>query len=128
MSRIIIADDDPGFGSMLERVLSQDGHTVELAENGRQALALIRKQPPDMLICDVIMPDMEGVELLLTLRLEVPKLPTLAISGGGRFGSADYLNLARKAGAREILAKPFTPEQLKVAVEKALSSVQGERA
>lgn len=87
---------------------------------GKDALAKITKGSFDLIVTDIIMPDMEGIELILRLRRRSRDLPIIAISGGGRGGPEVYLELARSCGAARVLAKPFEAAQLLSYVNEAL--------
>jgi CheY-like chemotaxis protein len=91
----------------LARMLELGGHKVVAVASGREALEKMAEFAPDVAITDIIMPDTEGIELILELRRKHPKLPIVAISGGGRGHAIEYLDLAQKLGASRTLAKPF---------------------
>ncbi|HEX4194535.1 MAG TPA: response regulator [Stellaceae bacterium] len=105
-------DDHPLSRDAIARVLTQGGYVVRCAANGREGIAAFRARRPDVVITDLIMPEMDGLETIMTIRAAAPEQPIIAISGGGRFSASDLLNMARKLGASEMLAKPFEPEQL----------------
>jgi DNA-binding NtrC family response regulator len=120
MKRILIVDDDATLRRLLGQTLTEQGYEIQSADNGAVALRLLREQPVDLLITDIIMPDVEGLETIVTCRKEHPALKILAISGGGRLSAADYLPVARGLGATETLAKPFSVEQLLEIVQRLL--------
>ncbi len=101
---------------MLRRVitlaLERAGHSVLRCEDGRKAIDFLAHEHADLLITDVIMPEMDGVETVRAARRLQPELPILAMSGGGSFGPADYLGIAQAFGATAILPKPFRPAEL----------------
>lgn len=105
---ILLIDDDEQLRSMLRRALIRSGHEVLEAGNGRQALALLARTPVHAIVTDIIMPDMEGIELILELRRTRPELPIVAMSAGGRIGPDSYLYLAERSGATRTIAKPFS--------------------
>lgn len=76
----------------------------------------------DLVVTDMVMPEMDGVELILILRKTHPRLPVIAMSGGGRLGPDDYLKIARAGGAARILAKPFEIDQLLWMVRELIST------
>jgi DNA-binding NtrC family response regulator len=121
MARILIIDDDEQMRLMLQQMLTRAGHRVDPAANGLEGLALYRSHPADLIITDLIMPEKEGLETIIEFRREFPLAKIIAISGGGRVGSMDFLPLARRLGAARTLAKPFEREQLVEAVEEVLS-------
>ena len=114
MARILIVDDDPSFRGLMVEILSED-HEVLAAENGEAALALIREESGlDLLVTDLVMPTKNGIDLIMQLRKENPRLRILAVSGGGGItGRFDYLPVARLVGANVILPKPFDVDQLR---------------
>jgi CheY-like chemotaxis protein len=101
---------------MLERA----GYIVSSTGDGRSALEQYRSNPTSLVITDLIMPDIDGLEVIQELRRINPSVRVLAISGGGRVEAEEYLSVARKFGAVEVLSKPFTGQELKKAVEAAL--------
>ncbi len=105
---ILLIDDDEQLRSMLRRALIRSGHEVHEAGNGRQALELLARTTVHAVVTDIIMPDMEGIELILQLRRARPELPIVAMSAGGRIGPDSYLSLAERSGAKRTIAKPFS--------------------
>jgi CheY-like chemotaxis protein len=122
MPRLLLIDDDDEMRSMLRRILQRAGYETLEAADGRAGLDLLRHNPVDLLITDIIMPDMEGIELILQLRQINPNLHIIAISGGGRLAPENYLELAKACGATNVLAKPFEIEQLLSSVKELLES------
>lgn len=120
MSSILLVEDDEGTRSMLRRALQQAGYNILEAEDGRVAFKLLADQSVDLVITDIIMPEVEGIELMRMLRTSKPRLPVIAISGGGRMGPEGYLHLAKTIGAAKILAKPFEVEELLAAIKELL--------
>ncbi len=120
MARLLLIDDDPALLLLLRRTLERSGYEVVTAPNGREGLQRLAAAPFDLLITDIVMPEMEGLELILKLRQTHPALRIIAISGGGQLRPASYLNLARLSGAMTVLAKPFELEELLGAVQKLL--------
>lgn len=92
----------------------------------RNPYGLIRRlygqQAADLVITDLIMPDKDGLEIIQDLRRLNPKVRILAISGGGRVDANEYLAVARKFGAVEVLPKPFTKDELRKALDAALGT------
>lgn len=112
MSAILVVDDQKGIREVLRKVLAEIGHEVVEAEDGAAALALFRKQTFDLVITDIIMPEMEGIEEITTMKREQPDIKILAMSGGGRARVMDFLAVAGKAGADATLEKPFRKSEL----------------
>lgn len=122
MARILVIDDDARIRLLLRRVLEKDGHQVEEAGDGASGCDKQRTNGFDLVITDIVMPDQEGVETIRVLKREFPKLPIVAISGGGGQG-IDYLAMAKKMGADLVLAKPFGNQDVSAAVVELLGSV-----
>ena len=120
MAHILVIDDDPSIRNILYDILREDGHEVSLAENGNRGIELINQIPFDLVITDLIMPEKEGVETIIEIKNSSPGLRIIAVSGGGRISSQDYLSLAGKLGADMTMSKPFTPGQIKSAVDELL--------
>jgi CheY-like chemotaxis protein len=114
---IVVADDVVEIQLLLELWLKEAGCFVRCAANGTEVANLVRRQPVDLVITDVIMPDRDGLDVILDLKQSHSKARVLAISGGGRRLTApECLKLAKGLGAHEVLLKPFTREQLLAAV------------
>lgn len=121
MARILMVDDDPQMQATLPLVLADGGHQVTLAANGKQALRELRAQPIDLILTDILMPEMDGLELIRAVRKEHPGVKLLAISGGSaRLPGTDALQVARLLGARRVLPKPFSADEVIAAVADAL--------
>lgn len=126
MALILVIDDEPAIRQMVRRSLERDGHTILEAPNGREGIALARAQHLDLIITDIVMPEMEGIETILVLRGQFPVIPIIAMSGGGGTrGMMFYLDAAAKLGANATLAKPFRPAQLAELVKKLLAARTG---
>lgn len=119
---ILVIDDDIDVREMLCRMLEQDGYEVILTRGGRDALERLDGLCPDLVITDVVMPEVDGIEVLLKLRLLAPKAEALVMSGGGRADLELSLEKARRLGARAVLRKPFTKAEMLEAVHQALAS------
>ena len=122
MATILIIDDEEPIRALLRTALEAAGHQMVEATNGRVGLDLYRLKPTDLIITDILMPEMEGIEFILKLRKESPSVPIIAISGSGRSSTIDYLAMARRLGATAVLEKPFGREELLGVVAKALAS------
>lgn len=120
MAEILVIDDELQMRSLIARVLKGAGHTVHEASNGRQGIDLYRRENPALVIMDIIMPDMEGIETIRALRREAPTLPILAISGSIH---ALYLDAATTLGATGVLAKPFGVDELLSAVGELFNTI-----
>jgi CheY-like chemotaxis protein len=121
MASILLIDNDEAFLAVTAEILRQAGHTVSAAPDGKRALALYRAGLHDLIITDIVMPDMEGLELIAGLRHAAPRPRIIAISGGSKFSGSVYLPTARKLGAQRVLAKPIRPEVLLETVAAVLA-------
>ena len=120
MPTVLIIDDDDMIRGMLSRALVGARYKVLEAADGLQGVELARRQPIDIVVTDLVMPVQEGVETILTLRRERPRLPIIAISGGVT-NSKLYLDIAGKIGAKRMLPKPFTPKELIALIQQVLA-------
>ena len=120
--RILLVEDDEAVRSVLRRGLERAGYEVREAGEGGAALKLLASGPADLVVTDLVMPKMEGIEFILTLRKTQPRLPAIAISGGGRVDGNRYLEIASHLGATRVLAKPFAIEQLIALVQELIGS------
>jgi DNA-binding response OmpR family regulator len=116
MARIEIIDDDEAVRDCLTLVLQAGGYDVRAADAGDSGVALARAFRPDIVLTDIIMPGCEGIETILAIRSEHPGTKIIAMSGGGRTGNKDHLELAREMGADASLEKPFDEQALLDAV------------
>jgi CheY-like chemotaxis protein len=130
MANILVVDDEIEVGAVIRRVLERAGFAVTVVNNAAAALEAVAAQPPDVVITDVIMPKVHGVELIKIVRERYPRIRVIAISGGGSFGPVAYkpdaisthayLAAAREAGAQEVLTKPFDLTDLLAAIRRQL--------
>ena len=121
MVRILLVDDDDLSRGAVHRMLERGGYSVYSTGQGSQAILRYKTDPSDLVITDLIMPETDGLEIIQELRRVDPAVKILAISGGGRVDADEYLSVALKFGAIEVLPKPFTGQELKQAVERALA-------
>jgi CheY-like chemotaxis protein len=112
MPDLILIEDDELLRRMLARLLERHGFSVREAGNGLEGLKLMRERPAPLVVTDLIMPEMEGIETIRHLRRLYPETRIVAISQGGAIGPKCYLAIATQLGADHTLAKPFRPEQL----------------
>lgn len=130
MQRILIVDDERDVRDSVKCVLDLAGYEVLTAENVTEALAQLERTPMDLVITDIIMPKMNGVQAIESIRKAFPTVRIVAISGGGNFGVVGYqptaiatnayLRSAEEAGAHVVLTKPFELDDLIEVVEKLL--------
>ena len=112
MAQVLVVDDEDQMRKLIRLVMEQEGHTVVEASNGKKAIQHLQEAEIDLVISDVVMPDMDGLELIREVRRTHRGVKLLAISGAGKEGPGLYLNIAEHFGADAILMKPFTPDQL----------------
>lgn len=125
MTTVLLVDDDDVVRSSVHKMLERTGYVVHSTCLGQEAVNHYRGQHSDLVITDLIMPDLDGLEVIQQLRRLDSAVKVLAISGGGRVDADEYLLSARKLGAAGVLPKPFTAEELRQAVEKALGNPPG---
>lgn len=123
MSLILLVDDHEPICQTLKKLLQLMGHEAVIALNGREALALQRQTPADVLLTDIFMPEMDGYELIQQFRRDFPQVKVIAMSGGiQRAPHGPFLEVAEKIGAQWLLRKPFSPEELGAVIDKAISA------
>jgi len=122
MARILVIDDEDILRRMLRTVLEMEGHEVLEAADGKDALRLQRASPAELVITDILMPEQDGIEVMLALRREAPQLKVIAMSGGGRFKQTEVLEMAEVLGAVATLSKPFALDKMLEAVKQALAA------
>ena len=120
--RLLIAEDSADMRESLKLLLERAGYEVAVAADGACALELQRRQPADVLITDIFMPDQDGLETIQEFRHEFPQVRIIAMSGGGARVGGRYLDIAELAGADAVLRKPFEVSDLLRAL-KDLSAV-----
>jgi CheY-like chemotaxis protein len=133
LSRILVIDDDPAVRMTIKLVLERDGHAVELATDGRAGMKAIRAGGIDLLIVDVFMPGMDGLETIREVHRHQPGLPAIVMSGTSLQGrgvrepglqAPDFLAMAVKLGAVRSLQKPFKPRDIIAAVRQSLGDIE----
>lgn len=118
MATILVIDDEELVRVLLRTALEAEGYEVTEAVNGRQGLDLYRHKPTDLVITDIVMPELSGLGMLLELMREFLDVKVIAISGAG--GEKNVLDVAKLLGARQTFQKPFNVPQLLVAVRYEL--------
>lgn len=122
MAKILLIDDDNDVRTMLRLTLAHFGHTVIEASNGRAGVNLFRQEGGDLLITDIVMPEKDGLEVVMEIKRVRPSVKIIAISGGGRNSATEYLHIAKLMGASKVIAKPFSSETLMAAVDELLAA------
>ena len=119
-SRILIIEDDVQIREMLRQTMEREGYEVVDAPNGKVAMKIQREKPAALIITDLIMPEKEGIETIRELRQDFQDIKIIAISGGGRLGPEEYLDMAKMLGAQRTFAKPIERKVLLDAVRELL--------
>ena len=121
---ILIVDDEPNIINSIRHTLykMRDECCLFSAHNGAEALKLIKDTPIDVIITDILMPEMDGLETILAVRKNYPVIKIIAMTGGGDKGGLDFLREAKIFGASYTLKKPFPPDELLKALQDALES------
>ncbi|HJS66775.1 MAG TPA: response regulator [Nitrospiraceae bacterium] len=110
MATILLIDDEAPIRMVFQVALERAGYHVLIAENGKHGLRLLEHQTVDLIIVDIFMPEMDGLELIPLLRKTQPANKIIAISGG--FGMLNQLDTAKYLGAHDALKKPFSLQEL----------------
>ena len=121
MAQILVLDDEQPLLQSLSLELGRQGHDCLLAETGREAFAILEKNPPDLAILDVQLPDVSGLEVLRRLRRDLPEVPVLIITA---YASVDSAVEAMKEGAIDYLEKPLDLEELQLVVTRELKNAR----
>jgi two-component system response regulator HydG len=116
-ARVLVVDDEASARSGLEKLLRQEGYAVDVAADGLGALEVAAERPPDVVVTDLKMPRMDGVDLLKKLREQDPDLPVVVVTAFGEVSSAV---VAMRAGAEDYLTKPVDFDALLLSIERAL--------
>lgn len=114
--RVLVVEDDVLIREMMRDILVRAGYDVRTAAHGREGLASFEEWPDAIVITDLVMPEIEGLELIRRVRRANPDARIIAMSGGGRVGSGCYLRLASAMGAAHTIKKPFVRRELLEAV------------
>jgi CheY-like chemotaxis protein len=120
-ARILVVDDDPDTLKLLRLILESSGFHPLLAENGRQALMVIAEQRPDLVLCDVLMPVLDGYETLVAIRTN-PQTATLPVLMLSALGQEHDVQRAIEAGADGFIVKPFALRPLLTAINEKLAA------
>jgi len=122
MKHILVIDDEAPVLSLFGQLLESAGYSVALASDGQEGLRLLKQQKPDLIITDIMMPEMDGLELLMTIRKQYPEIPAIAISGGMKIQPVSFLPQAKKLGAKRVFVKPVELSTLLQAVQELLGA------
>ena len=124
MPGVLIVEDDKELREMLKISLLRRNFTVLEAENGKEAITHFKPSLTDLVVTDLIMPEEDGLKVIIKLRELKPSIKIIAISGGGKVGPGSYLNLAKALGADAIYSKPFSINDLTTKIEQLLDNEQ----
>jgi DNA-binding response OmpR family regulator len=124
MPGVLIVEDDKELREMLKLALLRKNFTVLEAENGKAAIAHFKPLITDIVVTDLIMPEEDGLKVVIKLRELKPSIKIIAISGGGKVGPGSYLNLAKALGADATYSKPFSINELVLKIEQLLDNEQ----
>ena len=119
--RILVIDDESQIRAMLRQLLDSQGYEVLTAINGKEGVLKYRNHPFDLVITDIIMPEKEGIEMIMELKQEFPEIKIIAMSGGGRAAPEGYLTIAKKVGAIQTFNKPVDQAHLLRTIEDVLT-------
>ncbi len=120
--RVLIVDDDEQIRVLLQQMMEWAGFEVLVAENGKIAMQMQSRQPADLVITDLIMPEQEGLETISRLKKDYAGIKIIAISGGGRIGPEAYLPAALELGADLVFSKPFDVQEVVNSVKELLGN------
>jgi YesN/AraC family two-component response regulator len=122
MPLILIIDDEPQIRSMLKLMLERDGYEVAEAPDGIEGIRVYRQKPADLVITDLIMPNKDGIGMIIDLKKEFPNAKIIAMSGGGLNKPEGYLKGAKKLGAACTLTKPIDRDEMLRTIKDVLQS------
>jgi DNA-binding response OmpR family regulator len=122
MPRILVIDDEPLLRSTVVTILTREGFSVEEASDGAAGIAMFHKNPPDVVITDIFMPNRDGIEVIKELKRSYPRTKIIAMTGGGQTRMMEIASAANLLGADHILHKPFERESLLAAMHAALGT------
>src|SRR3954447_19448390 len=121
MATILVVDDEPDIRALIQLNLELDGHRVVVAANGSEALAQVAKEVPDLMLLDLMMPEVDGWQVLESIKaatdIDVNRIPVLMLTA---YDTADNRIRGGIEGAIRYIAKPFSPSELRDEVKAAL--------
>jgi DNA-binding response OmpR family regulator len=117
---VLVVDDDPTVSDVVRRYLERDGFSVRLADDGPSALAAFAKEHPDLVVLDLMLPGIDGLEVCRRMRAEAPELPVVMLTALGE--ESDRV-LGLEIGADDYITKPFSPRELVLRVRSVLRRV-----
>ena len=120
MKSVLVVDDEPGMRELVKHLLINAGYHVLEASNGKHAMEFLKNKSPDLVITDIIMEEMDGVEIIMEIRENYPDIKIIAMSGGSKISSEDYLESAADLGADRVFAKPFALSDMLTAIKELI--------
>jgi len=110
--KVLIIDDDPALLRLMSMAFKAAGYSTVVADNGRKGVRMAGAHRPDLVVTDIVMPDLEGIGAIRAIKGAARPPKVIAISGAGRGRGTDYLSWAKHLGADDVLAKPFRMSEL----------------
>ena len=120
-AKILIVDDEDAAIRVLTQLLERAGYAVTSSQSAKDGMFLQREDPADLIIMDIFMPDLNGLEAIQRLKKTYPETPIVAISGGNNMAGRDCLDLAREKGADYAFRKPFKAAEFIDVINTALA-------
>jgi len=120
MPVILLVDDQENVREMIKTSLVRNKYTVLEASNGKEAITRFKPAVIDLVITDILMPEEDGLKVIMKMKEIKPELKIIAISGGGKAGPNNYLNLAKALGADVALTKPFSVNILLIKIKELI--------
>jgi CheY-like chemotaxis protein len=124
LAKILVIDDESRVRRAMRFTLEGAGHEVIEASDGDKGLEALETEAPDLIICDLLMPEREGVSTIVEIRQRGIEAPIIAVSGGGQTGRANFLESARNLGADSTMDKPVGSSQLLAEIDRLLELFQ----
>ena len=121
-AQILLIEDDGALRNLLETVLKSASYDVWPAPQGREAMKILDVVVIDLIVTDIVMPEQDGIETILQVRRLQPRLPIIAMSGGGQVVPEQYLRMAKVVGATRLLANPVQPADLRKLLDGLLAN------
>lgn len=122
MEKILFVDDEKSFRDASQRLLMGAGYSVDVARDGVEAIAFLERDEYDFIITDIVMPNKEGISLIMEIKKNKIKSKIIAISGGGRGSPYEYLKMAKAFDVDATLTKPYSFTDLLLILEKLSSN------
>ncbi len=122
MARILVIDDNSDIHLILDEVLTEDGHTVDCADDGKLGLALAEKHRYDLIITDIIIPNMDGIEVITEIKKRSPEVQIIAMTGGSKKLDKNLITcIANAMNVQKVIGKPLDLNELLATVHALLA-------